>query len=248
MIPIHLMNAVQNVYVKLNKFPIEFYFLNHILYMVYKKRSNKRSAPVKLTGLQSAMATAKKALDLALYIKGMVNCEKKYKDTTATGAIDYNGSIDLLSGIAQGNDDDGRSGDSILVRSDNFKLEWAVNATAGITTARTIIFYDNKNIGTAPTVSQILQSVGSVFSVHSPLNRDSNGRFKILMDKTVTLNINGQASKNINKFLKLYFHQKFTGPNTTDISDKALYMLNICDQAVNTPTITMYNRMGYYDN
>lgn len=219
--------------------------------MAYKKRTTKRYTRRRTLApqstLQKAFTTASKALKLAMYMKGMINCEKKYADIAYSGGIDYNGAINLITNIAQGSDVGNRDGNSILVRSLNFKQVWRIVGTTD-TNVRTIIFLDTQNTGSAPTVSDVLQAIGTVTAPLSPLQVDHLTRYKILGDYKFILSVNDKSSREIARYMKLYFHEKFTGPLATDIYKNALYVLNISDKIASVPTVEAYHRLGYYDN
>lgn len=212
-----------------------------------RKSHGKRSVAVPQTRVQKALYYGQKAYKLARFMQGMINCEKKYADLSYSGSIDYNGAINLITNIPQGSDVGNRDGNSILVRSLNFKQVWRMTGTTD-TNVRTIIFLDTSNTGSAPTVTDVLQYVGSVTAPLSPLQVDHLTRYKILRDFKYILSTNDKSSREIAQYIKLYFHEKFTGPNATDIYKNAVYVLNISDKIASLPTVEAYHRLGYYDN
>lgn len=223
----------------------------------YKKSGGKRKGKPKTTG-QPGQSMAGKALSLALkvaktvaFMKGMINCEKRYFDTgIAVSAINYTGAINLVSGVTAGDDVNQRSGNSILARSLYVNYDATVNTTAGVNATqiyRKIIFMDCDNQGVTPATSDVLQAVGNANAVNSPLNVDNVKRFKILYDKKHVLNGQGAERIQVKKYIPLYKHLRFSGTGA-NILENAIYELNISDVNVNDPTVQSYYRLGFYDN
>lgn len=198
----------------------------------------------------SAMEIASKALSMAKYMKGMINCEKKYHDTSGAPTPSDSGQIALVSGIPAGDDNTNRSGNSVLVRSLYVKFRCSVNTTntENNQNIRLILFIDKQQNGAAPTVSNILQTFGGTNSIVSPLNLDMAPRFKVLYDKVFNLSKLDNTGNAGSVFKKLYFHAKYTGTGGSDVFTNQIYHLLISDQPTNQPAITIYTRMGFYDN
>lgn len=199
----------------------------------------------------NALAIAKAALKAATYMKGMINSEKNYFDTSQTGqAQSFSGTIYPLSQIPQGDDVGNRAGNSVLARSLYIKADISGNTgtVSGSTILRMMIVSDTENTGSTPTVSDILQTTGTALVVDSPLNVDHIARYNVLLDKTFALNNSGQIRLQYKKYIKLYKHLKYTGPNGTDVYKNNLYMLVCSDVNANDPSITFYSRLGFYDN
>lgn len=214
------------------------------------RRGKKRSTKV------YGQSMAGKALSLALkvakglaLIRGMVNCEKQYVDTNQTGQVVSNaGQITNLSAIAEGDDVSQRKGNSILARSLYLQADVVGNAVNTTNMLRCIIFQDQENTGTDPTVADILQFTGSALAVESPLNIDHIARYKILLDKKFVFTTTGHMRTNFKKYLNLHTHIKYTGTASTDIYRGQIYILWISDVATNDPSVTWNARLGYYDN
>lgn len=219
----------------------------------YKRRNYKRKAygtrKPNYTVVGSATYLAKRALQGVKYIKSMINCEKKYRDTTFTGSVDWNGSILCLSLCGAGDDVNNRQGNSILCRSLYDRMDIQANANAVNTYFRIIIFQDKENTGTDPTPADVLQTVGSNLAPTSPLNVDHISRYSILCDKSMVMDAQQGITKMFSKYINMQTHLKFTGINATDIYKGALYMLLISNQnTTNLPAYQLSNRMGFYDN
>lgn len=210
----------------------------------YKKRAPQAWYSKKYS--VGEMAT--NALKGVAYLKGLVNSERMYFDCNDTQGPTYNGAITLLSGIATGDDDGARTGNSILARSLYLNFSSTINASATTTLVRLIVFMDKMNTGTAPTVADILSTPGNGYAPLCPLNVDHTSRYKVLMDKKLTLSINGSRIARTIKYVPLMTHIKYTGVNATDVYKNNIYVLYITDQLANTPLVNLCSRLGYHDN
>lgn len=191
---------------------------------------------------------ATQALKGVMYLKGLVNSEKYYADVTGASAPDYNGAVVLVNNIAQGDDVNGRSGNSILVKSIYLQAQGNIHASATNTFLRYILLCDTQCLGTAPTASDILATVGSGSATMAPLNVDHTPRYRILMDKRIALNQAFKTDFTFHKFIKLQTHSKYTGSSATDVYKNAFYLVMISNEQTNTPTAGYYLRIGYHEN
>lgn len=198
----------------------------------------------------SAMEIASKALKMAKYMKGMINCEKHYFDNTISSTPSYTGLVYPLLDNAQGDDSYNRSGNSLLLRSIYLKLNVSGNVVNSQTNIRIILFQDLENTGTAPNMADLLTSASNASSYLSALNVDHTPRYKILYDKTLTQVTANNLSTILSKYIKIYTHIKYTGPAIADYYKNMVFMGLISDRAPasNLPTINGNVRLGYYDN
>ena len=137
----------------------------------------------------------------------MVNAEKKMYDNSGANSPDTSGvMLALSSGLSAGNDVNNRSGNSILANSCLVRL--AMNPNSGASSQlRCIIFQDLQNTGSAPAVTDVLQTA----TVTSPLNVDTTVRWRILRDKVYSLNLNGAATQNHKHYMRIKNHIKYIG-------------------------------------
>lgn len=179
-------------------------------------------------------------------VKGLINVEKHYTDTSISLSTTTAGALTLLTGIAQGDDVSNRQGNSVLAKTLYGRLLIYRDATNAIPTnyVRVMLIKDLQNQGTNPTVTDILQSA----STTSPLNVDHTSRYVILMDKNYLMSENGKQGVALKFYKKLNCHLKFTGANSTDIYTNAVYLLLIGDQSANSPDVSGDIRLGFYDN
>lgn len=209
-----------------------------------RKRSSGGASSYFMSGASKALYIAQKALAVGKYLKGLINVEKHYFDTNASGPVDNSGSISLLSGIGQGDDVNQRQGNSVLAKTLLFRTFCNLNTSAESTQLRFIIIKDLENQGSTPSVSDV---IGPSPSVITPLNVDHTSRYQVLRDKVLTLK-KDMNSYNMKQFITVNDHLKFTGSGTTDVYKNAIYLILISDQATNTPSVTWNSRVGYYDN
>lgn len=188
---------------------------------------------------------AYKAFKGVKYIKGLVNAEMHHYDNTVSGLpISSTGSVALLNPISIGDNNSERNGNSILSKYLFGRLEFAKNPSSTQTFIRIIIFNDKQQIGdTPPAVTDVLSSASTL----SPLNSFQSGRFKILKDMKISLDVN----KTISSYkisVRLPFHSKYNGTTGLDIQKNGLYILMISNEPTNTPSYSYDLRYSFYDN
>lgn len=186
------------------------------------------------------------------YLAGMVNSEKMYFDTTASANYDFSGAVVPITNIAAGDDEGNRTGNSILGKSIYFQLT-ASKLTANTNptnNVRIIIVQDKLNTGTAPTWGDLIATgnLGTGYAVLSPLNIDHTVRYKILMDKRMTLSTNGTQGTISRKYIKMHTHINYTGTAATDYYKNNIYVFIISDQSTSAPLVNFIARFAYHDN
>lgn len=96
----------------------------------YKKRYN-------------ALELATKAAKGVWYLKGLVNAEKKFFDqSTVSNTVTWNGLIIPLTNVTQGDTEQNRDGNSIFLRSIDFRMIAYLRGAATSDTLRVICFID----------------------------------------------------------------------------------------------------------
>jgi hypothetical protein len=164
-------------------------------------------------------------------------------DTVTTG------NVRNLCLIPEGSDYNERTGRSIKLKSIAIKAQLKVNATAELNTIRVMVVRTLLNSSSAPTVSDVLQSV----DINSFRNRENNQRsFNVLYDRNITLSLdNDNEYKQFSFYKKLDSHMYFSGTAATEASSGkgAIYLMLLSDQSVNTPTMAnCHTRITYVDN
>lgn len=203
-------------------------------------RRRFRRTRFKLNG--SALKTAKIALKKVNVLTRGV--EMKYFDGVQDLTIGTGGSIVHLTGVAQNDLVDGRTGNKITVKS--ILIRWSVdNSPNALSTSfRWILFQDRQQItDTAPTLANLLQIV----DVLSPQNRPRLGRFRIIRDILVDTSSVGRTIRSFKFFIKMDTNVRYNGPLASDMQKNNLFVGIISDENVNPPTYRHNVRLGYTD-
>ena len=185
------------------------------------------------------------------YLMSVVNVETKVHDRDVGDVQPDNttGNVRNLCLIPEGSDYNERTGRSIKLKSIAIKAQLKVNATAELNTIRVMVVRTLLNSSSAPTVSDVLQSV----DINSFRNRENNQRsFNVLYDRNITLSLdNDNEYKQFSFYKKLDSHMYFSGTAATEASSGkgAIYLMLLSDQSVNTPTMAnCHTRITYVDN
>ena len=187
-------------------------------------------------------------------IRKLINTEEKFIDTYQSGSASRAGTMHYMVPIAQGDNVNDRTGDSIKVQSLYFEGYVFFNgASAGPHTCRVIILRDLQNLGTAPVGSDIIQSAGTGFATTCPYNfingKELTKRFSILHDELVTLDLYNQTgifSFKSNADKHCYF--RGTTSATTDAANGAYYFCVFTDASTNTPSYAVSTRVVFTDD
>jgi len=173
----------------------------------------------KMKSGKSTASTASRALKIATNLASLINVEKKniqYISSNTSTSSPIIGLFQDLTYIAQGNDINERTGNSVKAMDVSWRLRFDGNPSAfqPVQMIRFMIFKWNDD--TAPTASVILDNYqnGAVNSCYNPLNVNAIGRFTVLHDEWIAVaaqKANGAPaySKVISGYKKLGFHTKF---------------------------------------
>lgn len=180
------------------------------------------------------------------FLKGIINSELKRFSLTNSVNVDTTGAIVHMTAIAQGDDVDGRDGNSILAKYTTHHLQMSMNPSATGTIIRIMLFIDTESTaGTPPTLAQLLQTASSTIS---PINSDYTQRFTVLFDDVYDLSINGDRVINHKHYNPLNFHIKYTGTAGANYDKNQLFLFYVSNEATNTPILNYYSRTAFYDN
>lgn len=214
----------------------------------YPKRRYRKRYPKKASWYDkkySARSLAIKGLKNIHYIKGLINSELLKHDNTFTATISSTGVVNNLTNIGQGDSVSTRTGNSIFVRSIFGRIAISHNNASNNTFHRIILFIDTQNVSdTSPAVTDVLQASG----ITAPLNRETVGRFKILMDRYFATNTVDTSSKVIKINKQMRHHVRFNGATSNDIQKGGIYILMLSSEPTNTPSYTYTLRTSYHDN
>lgn len=137
----------------------------------------------------------------------------------------------------------GAVGDQFRAKSIFVRLAIAPNATAGVNFLRVIIIKDRQPNGVAPTIGTIFET-GASTNYLSPINDTQTLRFKVIFDKTYTVDTDANGAQVDKIYRRLNY--KVEGQNAVPVSN-GLFMVEISDQAVNGPAVQWYSRFKYID-
>jgi len=215
----------------------------------YGRRPGRRRRPW-FAQKYSIGQLARKAWSGVKYIKGLVNSEMYKMDIGITSNTFYNdgSACSALTGVAQGDGDGARTGNSILVKS--LQVKGVVTRTTSgdaVQTCRIVIVQDRQNVADSSNPGYT-----TVFASSYPqtmLNALTVGRFSILYDNIFTLDTAKCLSKFFNIYIPLNCHVRFNGAASTDIQRNGIYMFTISTQATtNQPVLSWTGRLSYHDN
>lgn len=220
-------------------------------YRKYKKRYTRKRRGNKtwLSSAQSAWKLAKSAYNQIRYLKSLINVEKKKYDVEVTATtVSSSGAVYSLSGIAQGDTDQLRNGNSILCQ--NLYLRGVVAQPNNLTGMfRLIIFLDKQQVSdTSPSLTDVIDPTFSNY-YNAPLNNLTVGRFKILKDTKFHTEPGSAITIPFKYFIPLTgHHMRFNGTASTDIQKGGIYILVVSDKGALFPTIEYVSRLTFTDN
>jgi hypothetical protein len=200
------------------------------------------------------MDTARKALQLARFVAGLVNAEYKSYDQDILVNVDVGGSWSVtnesLCDMGVGDESNQRNGNSIRAKSISIKYD--VRAQSNATAFRFILFIDNASNGASPVGTDLLDIANTSVPVLTRYNPDYAGqRFVILKDMTITVDPQGIQRVINSIFIKLSHHVKYNKDTATaaDYATGHLFMAYVStDSAENGPIVNMNSRFSYIDN
>lgn len=197
----------------------------------------------------SVQDVAYSALKGVLALRSLINVEKKKYDVSASSTT--SGNVIILNSIGQGDTDQSREGNSVLMKSLLFRGYLSTSATAGVTRVRIMLIRDNQQIGdTAPSQSDILDG-DFTDPIQAPLNNNTVGRFTVLADRKYCLNqlVAAQSmAQEISIYLRMNKHARYNGTSGSDIQKNGIYCLFIHDQPTYSPQLNYSSRLTYVDN
>jgi len=168
-------------------------------------------------------------------ISGLSLDQGEFKSVDVAGAYTANttGAIQLLNGIARGDDINERIGRQVILKSIEMHVVNYVTPTTGIDqTQRILVVYDSQTNATALTILQVLNFVTTI----SLKNLENRKRFSILLDKLINLNASGESGSKVcwKWYKKLNHETTFNNGDAAtvaDITTGSLYLISIGSEA-----------------
>lgn len=210
----------------------------------YRKRNYRKREPDAIDVARYAASGVKK-------IFRMINVENKHVDLEVASAlvgttpILYN-----LAAIPTGDGAEARDGISVKLQTLTCRFQAQPNASATRTTFRMIIFRAKQENDVDITAADLLESTSGNQACLSPKNYEKRFKTKILVDKILALNYNGEGKKIFKIVEKLYGHINYDPAQAdgTDVESGGLYMLVVSSDNTNQPNIYFHSRVTYTDN
>lgn len=187
-------------------------------------------------------------------IRKLINVEHKFVDTNLTTNTSINGATNYLCPVAQGNDYTNRQGDSIRVQSIDFigTLYRNTSSTAN-ESYRVLIIRDLMNMGADPTVSDILETVGTQYAPfqHADMLNGQwyNKRYTILFDQLFTLDTyHPTHTVRFHSDHPCHVAFKGTGSTTASAGAGAYFLVTVTSASVNVSNMDFSCRVIFTDN
>jgi hypothetical protein len=181
----------------------------------------------------------------------LVNAEVKHVDVSTSSTVSTTPVLTFLSGIAQGDTNTSRDGNSVKAVGLHGDITLIMNASATVSRVRTLIFVDTRSQGAAPTAADIVDT--NALSGLANIDTEPN-RFVMLLDRLDVLVL---AAENRAKTFRFdltsdvkNMHLLYSGSGNTIASAKGpvVYMLQFSSEATNTPTYAVDSRLFFIDN
>ena len=181
-----------------------------------------------------------------------VNAELKYRDEPAAAFgfanVPNTGSFVVLNALSQGDSATTRTGNSIVQRNLEMRLNvrWATASAVPTATLRVMLIWDRQANGSLPNASNVLQFVDYL----SPINDSYRKRFKVIYDKNLSVQSTGPSivqTKKLKKLSNTVTRYSGNGGTIADITTNSLFMFMISSEAVNGPLVNYAFRMRYTD-
>jgi hypothetical protein len=180
----------------------------------------------------------------------LLNAEFKHIDTTVAAAVSTTPALSVLCAVGQGDTNITRDGNSLKCVGFEFRYLWGMNASATASLARVVVLLDTRNVGAAPTATDVYAS-----SVLALPNIDAQpNRFVTLFDKVTSLVLVGDSRQSVTGIVSLDIlkgvHFTFNGNAATvaDLRGAALFLYVLSNEATNTPSIDFQSRLLFVDN
>lgn len=209
-----------------------------------KRRPNIQSFIPRNIGNMSLRQAAYGAMKGVNMIRGLVNSELKRFDFQLNTTISSTPAFTSLAQIAESDDVNGRTGNSILAKYLACDYNISINSSATQTSVRVLCFVDTQFTGTAPTIADI--TAGN--NITGFINADNTQRFTILFDDHIDLSVNGERLRTVKHYIPLNFHIRYTAASGSTINKNNIFLMTVSTEATNVPSMISDNRLAYYDN
>lgn len=179
------------------------------------------------------------------YIRGLVNSELYKHDVLYNTPITNTGVLVPLTGLAEGNGDDDRTGNSIFVRYVNLDGSVSMQGSNNTIIKMALVMDSQQQADTTPSFTDVYETA----SINTHLNSNTVGRFSILDSQYLTLNVGQVQTRKVKMNKSMRLHIRYNGATSTDIQRNGLYLALISNQSSNNaPFCEFHIRVSYHDN
>lgn len=175
-----------------------------------------------------------------------LNVEVKYHDYSANGTCVVPGSAGFaqLTSIAQGDGQSARDGNSIKLVATDFRINLKQAATPTNQRVRFMLVRQGYNDGYTPTVLDLLTAA----DIDSFRNVNESKGYKVLLDKTVNLDVISREMYTAKFHFKTMNHVKWDGTAGGNTTFGHLWWMIMTEEATNQATYDVCARVRYVDN
>lgn len=217
----------------------------------YSRRSTRRRRTPWYRKKYNAMQLAMKAVRGVNRIRGLVNSERMYLDTTLSmGSFPAKSYVFPLHLISVGDISGTRTGNSILARSLYVRAFVNINSSVTLSSRVCLVLVKDKQqiADVSPGITDVFTSTDPEAQIKVGASNNVGGRFKILWRKNYTLIPGQRPTINVDKYWKLYDHIKYNGTAGTDIQKNGYYLMLLTSESTNFVSMNGNARLGYHDN
>lgn len=214
---------------------------------MYRRRSKYRSRSKRAyRNFTSAMGVAQQALAIANGVRGILNVEEKTYDTNQLNlSVSTTPHVALINDIDQGDGDNDRNGNQIKARQVYIKSELKRNTSASHNNVRVILLKDTEPTSTLPSATDLFDGA-TTYHVIAKKRYDNRKRFQFLHDRVYEL---GEKNTQVFEiFERMGLELNYSDGTGTNVTNCALYLVIISNDATNPPTVSYTCRLTYVDN
>jgi len=220
---------------------------------VKKGYKNTKSMVKKYFKKRGVYGMAKDALSGVQYMHKLINSElKSFASGNAAQDVTYNGYVDHLTPMIQGDLHNQRNGMSVLLRYIQIRGNLKIAGNPDSSVVKIYIVRDKRKLDSTAniTAADLFEVTGSVRTPYTYIPVNNRGRFQILATKYIALNKNGKNQQMFNFNIKLTKHTKWQFDSNNKLEGH-IYLVMVSDQdttAGNPPTVDYDFKTKYHDN
>jgi hypothetical protein len=181
-------------------------------------------------------------------LKNLINVEFKSHLHQTNTSPSTSGHVSYVTNVDKGDSISQRDGDQIRLKSIETRGMYTLNPSATSTTVRLMwVLVKNVN-GATPAIGDIIETLGSS-DVSSLRNLEYRRNVVILKDMVMVLN--SDTPKRYVKYYRKMDAKLLYNGSATDVTaaeSNSVFLVQISDEATNTPTVELNTRVRFIDN